>query len=77
MAATVTCAVTQLPLSFLCPIHLLERRIPFLHFLQKIQGERGVEARKAAKQRMDKSSSLVIDPPDGGCRVSFGVVIVW
>ena len=26
--------------------------------------------RKAATQRMDKSSSLVIDPPDGGCRVS-------
>ena len=38
---------------------------------EKPGGALGVEARKAATQRMDKSSSLVIDPPDGGCRVSF------
>ena len=40
-----------------------------IHFLKKIWRYR--ERRSVATQRMDKSSSLVIDPPDGGCRVSF------
>merc|ERR1719500_1726723 len=32
------------------------------------------ERRSETRQRMDKSSSLVIDPPDGGCRAWFVMV---